>query len=152
MATRKKAAKRGQSAKRQRATRRIARKTSELEELLRELIAKIDLLVSELREGRLPSRRMATALTKKPITADTIWERIRQIFGADTKSNTPLKKKYFGDLGGLADMLNAHPPFAADKLHLMPGNLKGVDSMGGVGAAIVKWYKSNGWTVTVDFD
>jgi hypothetical protein len=48
-----------------------------------------------------------------------------------------------------ANVLNRSPQFSGYQLGLTPGDLNGVKSVADVGAAIIDWFKGNGYRVIV---
>ena len=99
---------------------------------------------------------LRTSKSDKVIRAQTIWSRLRTLLDPSGRRQIDPDDKYGKHIRGGADalaafanVLNKHPPFESDGLALVPGDLRDVVTIGDIGAAIVTWYRDNGWKVTI---
>jgi hypothetical protein len=89
---------------------------------------------------------------RKPgqISRAEIWNRLCLVLDPGSTEqifpNTPLPTG--GTKSALADDINHYPPFEADGVFLVPGDLRMATTVGHAAAAIAGWYRSNNWKVT----
>ena len=95
----------------------------------------------------------AVAAGPRGISAEEIFRRFIAILGvADIDLEAPV-----GDfippgtpqaVRAFANVLNNSADFSPDDLNLVPGDMANISKIGQVGAAIIRRYQKNGWTVT----